>query len=218
MRDYLKLITSRHQSAPKFKQHIDLITRSLSDISVSANTLNPHFSLDEAIGVQLDAVGEWVGIRRHVETPIIDTYFSLDTDATGFDSGMWKRPLDPSTGFTALDDDTYRSIIKIKVQANNWDGTSESLTEIYNELVIDEDSKIFFVDNLDMSIDVYITGSVISAVTKAIIRQGYLRVKPQGVNVNNYYYNANPKSPVFGFDIENEYIAGFDQSGFSIKL
>lgn len=218
MRDYLKLITSQHQSAPKFKQHIDLITRSLSDIGVSANALNLAFSLDEAIGVQLDTVGEWVGIKRHVETPIIDTYFSLDTDATGFDSGMWKRPLDPSTGFTVLDDDTYRSIIKIKVQANNWDGTAESLTEIYNALIIDEDSKIFFIDNLDMSMDVYITGSVISAVTKAIIRQGYLRVKPEGVNVNNYYFNTNPRSPVFGFDIQNEYISGFDQSGFSIKL
>ncbi|HGM9926552.1 TPA: DUF2612 domain-containing protein [Providencia stuartii] len=218
MRDYLKLITSRHQSAPKFKQHIDLITRSLSDISVSANTLNPHFSLDEAIGVQLDAVGEWAGISRYVETPITDTYFSFDFVDVGFDSGLWQREFDPTDGFTRLDDDVYRSIIKVKIQANNWDGTSESLFEIYNSLIIDEGAKIFFVDNLDMSIDVYIIGNVISAVTKAIIKQGYLRIKPEGVNVNNYYTNASLKTPVFGFDIENEFISGFDHSGFSTKL
>lgn len=218
MRDYLRLITSQHQSADKFVSHINLITKSLSEITRLSLDLNKYFSLDEAVGVQLDVIGEWVGISRYISTPITGVYFSLDMDGIGFDQGVWKREFDADSGFTELDDETYRTIIRVKIKANHWDGTSESLMEIYRSLLPGKDTRIFFIDNQDMTMDVFITGSVIDEVTKSIIKQGYLGVKPEGVRVNQYYINSVPKSPIFGFDITNDYIAGFDNGGFAVPL
>ncbi|AZF92906.1 MAG: DUF2612 domain-containing protein [Phage NG54] len=218
MRDYLRLITSQHQPADKFVSHINLITKSLSEITRLSLDLNKYFSLDEAVGVQLDVIGEWVGISRYISTPITGVYFSLDMDDIGFDQGVWKREFDAESGFTELDDETYRTIIRVKIKANHWDGTSESLMEIYRSLLPGKDTRIFFIDNQDMTMDVFITGSVIDEVTKSIIKQGYLGVKPEGVRVNQYYINSVPKSPIFGFDITNDYIAGFDNGGFAVPF
>lgn len=218
MRDYLSLITSQHRPADKFVSHINLITKSLSEITRFSLDLNKYFSLDDAIGVQLDVVGEWVGISRYVSTPITGVYFSLDAESIGFDEGMWKREFDADSGFTELDDETYRTIIRVKIKANHWDGTSESLVEIYRSLLPGKDTRIFFIDNMNMTMDVFITGSVVDEVTKSIIKQGYLGVKPGGVRVNQYYINSVPKSPIFGFDISNDYIAGFDNGGFAVEL
>ncbi|MFV8941778.1 DUF2612 domain-containing protein [Moellerella wisconsensis] len=218
MRSYLKLITSQHRTANKFCNHINLITKSLAETASFARQLNNYFSLDDAVGVQLDVIGEWAGISRRVLIPLVGVYFTLDNDRTGFDEGMWKGEFDSDSGFMTLNDETYRSIIRVKIKANHWDGTTESLMDIYDSLLPDEDTKLFFIDNLDMSMDVFITGSYIDNVTKSIVKQGYLGVKPEGVQVNHYYINSVPKSPMFGFDISNNYIAGFDTAGFAVPL
>lgn len=218
MRSYLKLITSQHRTANKFCNHINLITKSLAETVSFARQLNNYFSLDDAVGVQLDVIGEWAGISRRVLIPLVGVYFTLDNDRTGFDEGMWKGEFDSDSGFMTLNDETYRSIIRVKIKANHWDGTTESLMDIYDSLLPDEDTKLFFIDNLDMSMDVFITGSYIDNVTKSIVKQGYLGVKPEGVQVNHYYINSVPKSPMFGFDISNNYIAGFDIGGYVVPL
>ncbi|MGV8001195.1 DUF2612 domain-containing protein [Photorhabdus temperata subsp. temperata] len=217
MRDYLSLITPQHRTANKFVTHIDFITRPLSNIATVAGLLNTQFSIDEAVGVQLDAVGEWIGISRYVKTPIKGVYFALDTEGVGLDEGSWKRQYDSDSGFTELDDETYRTILRSKIRANHWDGTNEMLAEIYQGVIPDESVLIFFVDNQDMTMDVYVTGGVVPEVVKAVIQQGYLNIKPGAVRVNNYT-NSENKGVIFGFDSDSKYIAGFDAGGWPILL
>lgn len=52
----------------------------------------------------------------------------------GFNQGIWKRPFDPDTGLTVLDDDTYRLVIRANIGANHWDGTLESTAAILNSI------------------------------------------------------------------------------------
>ncbi|MDE1484605.1 DUF2612 domain-containing protein [Xenorhabdus bovienii] len=215
-RDYLKLITAQHRTAPKFVDHLDLITRTISDIATVAQTLNTEFSIDHGVGVQLDAVGEWIGLSRYVRIPIVGVYFSLDMEEIGFDRGSWKRKFDSDTGFTELDDETYRTLLRVKIQANHWDGTSEMLEAIYQQILPDSNTKILFIDNQDMTMDVFLTGGVVPEVIKAVIRQGYLNVKPEAVRVNNYINSA--RNGLFGFDIHNEFVAGFGTGGWAVKL
>ncbi|MBI6548573.1 DUF2612 domain-containing protein [Xenorhabdus lircayensis] len=216
MRDYLKLITPQHRTASKFVDHIDLITRSLSEIAHAALQLNDAFSLDYAVGVQLDAVGEWIGLSRYVKTPIVGVYFALDIEGVGLDQGSWKRRFDGDHGFTELDDETYRTLLRVKIEANHWDGSSEMLERIYQRILPDSKTSIFFVDNQNMSMDVFLTGGVIPEVIKSVIRQGYLNIKPQSVRVNSYINSGT--GGLFGFDINNEYVAGFDTGGWAVKL
>ena len=75
-----------------------------------------EFDIDEAIGVQLDILGKWIGRTRVVSQPISGIYFSFDTDGLGFDQGVWQGPYDPDAGFTNLSDETYESSSKQKLQ------------------------------------------------------------------------------------------------------
>ena len=49
------------------------------------NSLPGKYDLDSAVGVQLDAVGEWVGISRELAVPLSNVYFSLDIAGLGLD-------------------------------------------------------------------------------------------------------------------------------------
>ncbi|MEQ1964664.1 DUF2612 domain-containing protein [Xenorhabdus khoisanae] len=216
MSDYLKLITPQHRNSPKFVAHIDLITRIFSDISQTALQLNAAYSLDNAVGAQLDATGEWIGLSRYVRTPVVGVYFSLDTEGLGFDQGGWKRRYDSESGFTELDDETYRTLLRVKIEANHWNGSNMMLEQIYQRILPNSNSRIFFVDNQNMSMDVFLTGGAIPEVIKSVIRQGYLNIKPEAVRVNNYINSASGE--LFGFDINNEYVAGFDTGGWAVKL
>ncbi|CAI1505568.1 Uncharacterised protein [Serratia quinivorans] len=55
-----------------------------------------------------------------------------------------------------------------------------------------------------MTMSVYITGDRITPV----IELGYLYIKPSTVRINNYTITTE-LGPLFGFDIDNEFISGF---------
>nr|WP_255420643.1 DUF2612 domain-containing protein [Arsenophonus endosymbiont of Aleurodicus floccissimus] len=104
-----------------------------------------------------------------------------------------------------------------KIRANHWDGTSAMLSEIYQGVIPDETVKIFFIDNQNMSMDVYLTGGVILEVTKAVIKQGYLNIKPEGVRLNAYT-GSEGNNGILGFDVNNRYIDCFDTGSWAVKL
>ncbi|WP_419235768.1 DUF2612 domain-containing protein [Serratia fonticola] len=155
-------------------------------------------------------------IGRQIATPITGVFFAFDDVDFGFDVGIWRGRYD-SGGFTALDDDTYRTIIRAKIAANHWDGTTETLSEVYQKIFPDGKTKIFAVDNFDMTMSVYITGDSISQVMKEVIAQGYLDIKPSTVRIKNYTITTVP-GPLFGFDIENDFIAGFESGAWGTPL
>ncbi|MEX2953459.1 DUF2612 domain-containing protein [Serratia fonticola] len=213
---YQRLIPSYNKHKPQFYDHISLITQPFVDIQNATIQQVTDFDLDAAIGVQLDAVGLWVGIGRTIATPIYGVYFTLDDNSLGFDAGVWRGRYD-NGGFTVLDDDTYRTIIRAKIAANHWNGTTETLSGIYQKIFPDGETNIFAVDNFDMTMSVYITGNSITPVMKAVIEMGYLDIKPSTVRIKNYTITT-ASGPIFGFDIQNEFISGLDTGAWGIPL
>jgi len=213
---YQRLIPSYNKHKPKFYDHVALITQPFVDIQNALFQQVADFDLDNSVGVQLDAVGLWVGIGRNIATPITGVYFSLDDGELGFDAGIWRGRYDAG-GFTALDDDTYRTIIRAKIAANHWDGTTETLSEIYQKIFPDGKTQIFAVDNFDMTMSVYIVGDSVTPVMRAVISLGYLDIKPSTVRIANYTITTVP-GPLFGFDIQNDFITGFDSGAWGTSL
>lgn len=120
MSKYTDLIINYHATKPKFVEHIDLVTRPLAEISAAINGLISAFDIDYATGIQLDILGQWIGLSRVVSQPISGVYFSWDTDGLGYDQGVWQGPYDPDSGYTSLSDETYRIVLKTKIAINNW--------------------------------------------------------------------------------------------------
>jgi len=144
--EYLALITNEHFDKQKFVDTVSLSVAPLVDIK---NTLDlvqgKDFDLDDAVGVQLDIIGIWIGISRYVNVPLSGVYFSFDIAGLGFDQGVWKGPFDPDTGVVTLNDDSYRLLLRARIGANNWDGTMETTKPIL-DAIFNPDGSAQFVE------------------------------------------------------------------------
>ncbi|MBS9436900.1 DUF2612 domain-containing protein [Photorhabdus noenieputensis] len=184
MNKYMKLIPAYHMEGKKYVRMLEAVTDIFNQNGLTTDLLISSFDLDKAVGKQLDIIGEWVGRNRMIQTPIESYYFSFDIADLGFDSGIWKGRFDSDKSYIKLDDDNYRVVIKAKIGANNWDGTAESFNNILSFIHSNNGLSVSFEDNLDMSFTVTIKGKSISTITKEIIHQGYLSLKPMGITVN----------------------------------
>lgn len=73
---------------------------------------------------------------------------------------------------------------------------------------------VFIEDHCDMSITIGVAGKQPSALYSALLTQGFLSLKPLTVHVN-YAFTSIDGAAVFGFDVDNEYVAGFDRGAWA---
>lgn len=214
---YTDLITSEHNKRPKFMAVVETLAEPMVDLQIVLSAMPVKFDLDNAVGDQLDTIGLWVGISRDVPVPLTGVYFSLDIDGLGFDQGSWKGPFDPDAGLTRLDDDTYRLVIRAKIGANHWDGTLESSKAILDS-IFGGGTFVFIQDNQDMSMTIGIAGVIPSAVFLAVLANGLIPLKPEGVRINIVIVTTVDGAPMFGFDMDNNLVAGFDVGAWGTPL
>ncbi len=215
LEDYLKLVTAYHRGKPKFVAMIRAIVEPFVAIQNFIAHLPTDFDIDVAIGVQLDVVGEWVGRSRYIETPIPNVYFTLDDALRGFDLGVWFGPNDNATGIVRLDDETYRTLLRAKIAANNWDGTLGTAKKALSIIFPAGDTRLFVLDNQDMSMTFGVAGRIPSILFLSLLTRGYVPLKPEGVRAV-YAVTSVDDAPLFGFDVQNEFIAGFDSGAWAV--
>lgn len=215
LNDYLNLVTSEFREQPKF---IAMIT---SDVSLPIRvqdlltSMIPIFDVDVAVGDQLDIIGKWVGVSRNISIPVSGVYFSWDSVyTTGWEYGIWQGPTQPAE-ITVLPDDVYRTLIKAKIAANRWDGTTDGAYAIWDAVF--PTVTILIQDNQNMSYDLALVGGIIDSLTLALLTGGYIPLKPEGVKVNVYYVSVDT-GPAFGWDVESEFIAGWNDGSWLREL
>lgn len=213
--DYTSLITSEYQSSPKFMAMVSLLGQWAVDRRNLLASIPGLYDIDTAVGQQLDRIGQWVGISRNLSLPLTGVYFSFDTAGLGFDQGTWLGPFDPTTGLVSLPDAQYRILLYATIAANNWDGTVPGSYNAWNTIFAPLGYSILIADSQDMTMSVVLVGPAPDAVTLALFTGGYLNLRPAGVGITNYYLPSVPGAPVFGFDVENSAIAGFDTGGWA---
>lgn len=182
---YIDLITEEHRDKPKFVATVAASVSPFVKIQDVLRSFPAAFDVDTAVGVQLDVVGQWVGIGRRVKTPITNVYMEWDSTAElGWDAGIWKGQFDPDDGLTLLPDDSYRLLIKAKIAANNWDGTIPGAYQIWETVF--KGSYLIIEDLQDMTMTVGVSGVALSTLDTKLLQDGYLVVKPAGVRIRDY--------------------------------
>lgn len=206
--DYTKYITTQHKDKPRY---LATVAASVSPFAAVQELLHQlidgHF-IDTAIGKQLDTIGEWVGQSRYLKHPLDDVYFSWDDKVdTGWDSGIWWDTYSPMEGMVELDDESYRYLLKMFIAANRWDSNLNTAYDIWQQ-TFGTNNFILFTDYQDMSVDITFSGKLPSPV-KQMIKAGLQPFKPESVRVRTYFTNNND-GPVFGWDMANNAINGWD--------
>ena len=177
--DYTGLIPSANGDKPKFVAMVALVAGCFADNGGALRSMRDGLDLDTAIGAQLDILGLWIGLSRKVSVPVL-SYFSFDIVGLGFDQGNWKGKLDPDSGIVAMDDETYRFMLRAKIEANKWDGSMLGYLRILQGLFAQYGITVSATDNQNMSMTVTLSASP-SALLKALLLGGYLPLKPAGV-------------------------------------
>ena len=209
---YQSLVTSEHQSAPNYMAWLGAMIEPLTVIQSVIDNFVPNVDVDTAIGVQLDAVGQWVGVSRALEVAITGVFATFDTDGLGFDQGIWQGPFEGNE-IVLLPDYMYRIVIKFKILANKWDG---SIPTAYADFatVFTNGEFVFIVDNQDMSMSIGLVGFDIGAFGAQVLQQGYFPFRPEGVLIRDYIIIPTGQK-IAAFDLRNDVFDGFDIGYFA---
>lgn len=207
------LITSQHRGKPLYIAAIQALVADVVETLETMGSVSVIHDIDTATGAQLDEIGVWVGLSRMLPVPLTGVYFEWDSLASlGWDAGVFQGPFDPTEGLTELDDETYRLYLKVKIAANHWDGT---LPGAYAALALafTGTNKVILTDYQDMTMSMSFYGEPLGAVFVALMRSGYLPLKPAGVHIAFYGIPINDDK-LFAWDSEGDELAGWDEGNF----
>lgn len=210
-KDYLNLITSEHQDKPNYMKTVALDVAVQVRVQNLLDSMIGLFDIDNATGAQLDVIGKWAGISRNISIPIAGVFFSWDAAPTlGWDYGSWQDTVGQAN-ITSLPDDAYRNMIRAKIAANKWDGTTDGAYAIWDEIF--PQFTILIQDNQNMSYAMALVGGIVDSLTLALLVGGYLPLRPEGVLINQYYVSVD-SGPVFSWDLNSDLLKGWDQGSW----
>jgi len=184
---YLKLTTSLYRNKPNFISWLTVLLTPFNDLNKVLDTLYSNFDVDNAVGDQLDIIGELIGQTRTLNF----------------------QPTDGSS--PTLDDATYQTVLKAKMGLNQWKGQAADIESLWATLF--PNGAVIMQDNQDMSITVGVAGISITQTMRDLIREGYIVPRPQGVKMKYFFAS---KLPMFAYGLDNNYQSGYGKGYWSI--
>jgi hypothetical protein len=189
---YLAVLTSEHNQKEKFVAMVSLFCQASVDQQNLLDTFPTLFDVDTAVGDQLDKIGAWIGVSRHLNRMVL--------------------------GVDTLDDPTYRVLIKLFIAMNTWDGTVPGIYDIWNAILASTYGPILVEDYQDMTMAIVLLVPPAGLLILAILSNGYFLMRPAGVGIIGFFTPSIPGDPVFGFDVETSTISGFDVGAWAIPV
>lgn len=205
---YSNLLIVQYHNKPKAKATIELLVRELLANGLLFD-IRDAFSVEMAVGVQLDIIGKYVGLDRFYQEDALDGYFAFTTydevvipsEKRGFaiyadttDDGDFLTYFDVLKRGVGLDDESFRTLIKLRIIQNNSNHSHKS---------IDDSMYAFFgetvrpssLGHMDM---IYFIPYALSVLIKVAIQKQVLP-RPMGVGLNIIQQN----NTFFGFSTYN---------------
>lgn len=207
--DYIGLITSEHIRQPRYVQTVTNTVQPYVDDQRTVNSFPCLFDVDVAAGEQEDFTGQWIGKTRYVN--LGDVFFSWDVKGLGWDEANWRGPFDPPEALAVLDDEHYRLLLYASIVANHWDGSVPTAYTAWDTLFAGSGYQVVIQDFGNMTMMLGLRGAgTIDAVTQALFQNGNMDLKPEGVTLIDYVFQAEPGVPFFAFDASTDAASGWD--------
>lgn len=139
----------------------------------------------------------------------LDTAVGAQLDVLGAILGTSRTlPFQPTSGSPVLGDSDYRTLLRAKVYLNLWNGEVDALQPLWQKIF--PGGKIVIEDAQNMSATIVLSGTFTS-IAQQMITNGMIIPRPAGVLYNYTFASL----PIFGFDLNNAFVAGFDVGKFS---
>jgi hypothetical protein len=206
--DYLDLIPPPNSIQPNFTEWVCKNICPLVDIQDAAQAMYQAFTLENAVGVQMDILGAILGVSRTVT----------------FEPGGGVSPV--------LSDAYYRIVLTAKIILNHWDGTKDQIYDFWAAFF--PQYPVLILDNQDMTMSVLVVGmpnnldgsaeyaydsdtdslkgydlgywEPLSSLLRGLVTHGYFVPKPAGVRVEYSFMD----DPAFSYDLNTDLMKGYD--------
>ncbi len=222
---YLRLVTPRHARRLRFMATIEATVGPFADAQDAFAAMPLAYDLDLAEGVQLDAVGEWVGRSRYIPIPVPDPWFRWGDAKRGWGVGYWKGVFDSGERLARLDDRTYRQLLRAKILANYSDGTIAGAQRALDAFfgaptilrVMDRSRAVGWTPSapsaVEMRWQIAVAQKIPDGVRLEVLAQNLIPTKPAGVNLDIRVTTVD-NSPLFGWGMSNDLASGWGQGAW----
>lgn len=193
---YANLLIIQYNGLPKAKATIELIARTILADGLIIDVQNAY-SVDTAVGPQLDVVGKYQGIDRYFTEIDLTNYFALVTYAErlslpdsppAFGCSTYATFNDFSyngtlvyneivTSTNALSDEIFRTLILLAIEKNYSNFSRQSIDAIFWEF-FGEDLRPE--SNGNMAIQYFVNANNVTTLIQAVIAK-HLLMAPMGV-------------------------------------
>lgn len=201
VQQYLNLVTSEHNQKPKFMAMLGVELQPWVDMQNLLQTFSTVFDIAHAVGDQLDKIGQWVGQSRNLAIPLQGVYLTWNTSGLGWGQGTWFLPGDNTSQIDTLPDDSYRVLLAAVIAANHWDGTVPGAYAIWQDLFSLLGMNILIQDNQNMTMFFVLINTGVNAVALALLTNGYVALRPAGVQITGYFQPSVANAPVFAWNV-----------------
>lgn len=197
---YGNLLVIQYNNKPKARAMIEAIVKEMMADGILFD-VRDGYSVDTAVGAQLDVIAKYVGVDRFFTRQTLTGYFSyteydelvIDPDKEGFSEysdfdtldGKWLTYEDVISTTNKLTDEEFRTIIKLKIVQNNSNHSHKS---------IDDSMYAFFGDSVipfstgNMEMTYLISGELTPILEVAIQKE----VLPRPMGVGLIIINQSP--------------------------
>jgi hypothetical protein len=195
---YQQRLTSEYRNSPKMNALLTAFLQKLQDVTAVQVSMDTAWDLDTATGVQLDTLGVIVGVNRQMKDSVVSA----------------------GVVYTNFPDAQYRTLLKVQIAQNVWDGTLPGVYGVWNISLGALGYGMILQDEQDMSIDYIFTNPPTDPILKAILSQGYFDLRPAGVRLKGYFTpSAPPGSPTFAWNLEvPPQYAGWNQGYWLVPM
>lgn len=197
-------IATQYTESQRFLAYVRALLESSAELEAVLQTVAEQIDIDLAAGVNLDVIGEIVGVSRIIPDSIAVKFFGFEGQPGGdvfgeegaFGIGSrFREETEPETATSVLADQEYRLLIRAKIVKNHAKGTNEDILQglayLFNApLTVIE-------DNGGMAIGVAI-GRQLTFQEKVLITDIDILPRPSGVRISQRV--TFDTTNYFGFD------------------
>lgn len=154
---YVNLLIIQYINKPRAREHIEVLARA-AIMDLLPLEVRDGFDIDTAVGVQLDVIGQYIGLSRN-----------------GRDF----------SGFVTLDDDDYRTALQLKTLQNNGGSSTYEIQTWIQEFFPEQ---IIFFDFQNMRIGYFLNTSIGDQTLVEFFLMQNLLPKPMAVQLSTTIY------------------------------
>lgn len=197
-------IATQYTESQRFLAYVRALLESSAELEAVLQKVAEQTDIDLAAGVNLDVIGEIVGVSRIIPDSIAVKFFGFEGqpggDVFGEEGALgigsrFREETEPETATSVLADPEYRLLIRAKIVKNHAHGTNE---DILQGLAYLFNAPRTVVEDLGrMAIGVAI-GRQLTFQEKALVTVLDILPRPAGVRIN--WRSTFDSAKYFGFD------------------